>query len=56
MNLINYRESNAIYERISNQYWFGTVVITILDITCNWYYNIVANMAHTELVTIYQAL
>ena len=29
---------------------FGTVVITILDFTYNWYYKIVVNMAHTELV------
>ena len=52
MNILEYITSNRIFViiiKITN-HWFGTIVITILDVTYIRYYKIVANMAHTELI------
>ena len=58
MTILYYITSNFISKIIINQRytWFDTIVITILDITYSWYYNIVENMAHYKIMIACQLL
>ena len=58
MSILEYTKSHFVSEIIINEGnpGFGIIVITILDFTNNWYYNIIANMAHAELTIAFQPL
>ena len=51
MDILHYIVFNWVFEKNQTiKLVIGTINITTIDITYIWYYNIVANMTHIELI------